>query len=357
MKYLGPKADPEDLATQGDITGGGGAPLSNSAPDEITPDQTGAAGTSSDAARADHVHAISAAAPSSNLTATTTNAEGSSTSFSRADHSHALTTGAPTSNLTATTTNATGSSASLSRADHSHAITTGTPGTIQPDDSAAAGTSASLARADHVHAIAAGAASSITGTNAEGTSTSFARADHNHALGTGVVGATQLASSVSAFLVPTGAVIPFAGSTAPSGWLLCDGDSYSTTTYADLFAVIGYTYGNFSGLFTVPDLRSRVIVGRSTTIPAFDTLGKTGGEVEVTLELNEIPPHTHAISANQAANTTATGGQNRLTTLSNGDAGNNDATSGSTGGSGSPAAAQPHENLQPYRVLNYLIKT
>lgn len=324
MKYLGPKTDGDDLATQSDVTGGG-AGLSDATPDAITPDQAGSAGTATDAARADHVHAIAAAAPSSNLTASTTNGEGSSSSFARADHSHA--------------------------------ISTGTPGTITPDASASAGSSANLARADHTHAIAAGAAGTITGSNAEGTSTSFARADHNHALGTGVVGATQLASSVSAFLVPTGAVIPFAGSTAPSGWLLCNGDSYSTTTYADLFAVIGYTYGNFSGLFTVPDLRSRVIVGRSTTISAFDTLGKTGGEVEVTLELNEIPPHTHAISANRAANTTATGGQNRLTTLSNGQTGNNDATSGSTGGSGSPAAAQPHENLQPYRVLNYLIKT
>ena len=213
MKYLGPKSDPEDLATQGDVTGGGGAPLSNAAPDEITPDQTGAAGTSGDAARADHVHAINAAAPSSNLTASTTNAEGSSTSFSRADHSHALTTGtpgaiqpddtasagssanlaradhrhsivaaAPSANLTASTTNAEGTATSFARSDHSHAITTGTPGTITPDDAAAAGTSASLARADHVHAITTAAPpSSINGvSNAEGSATSFARSDHTH---------------------------------------------------------------------------------------------------------------------------------------------------------------------------------
>lgn len=180
MKYLGPKSDPANVATQGDLTGG--ASLSNSAPDAITPDQAGAAGSSTDAARADHSHEINAAAPSSNLTASTTNAEGSSTSFARADHSHALTTGAPTSNLTASTTNATGSSASLARADHSHAITTGTPGTIEPDAAAAAGTSASLARADHVHAITTAApAASINGvSNAEGSATSFARSDHLH---------------------------------------------------------------------------------------------------------------------------------------------------------------------------------
>lgn len=86
MKYLGPKTDSANVATQSDITGGG-APLSNSAPDSLEPDQTGAAGSSTDAARADHQHAIAAASAG---TITGTNAEGTSTSFARADHNHDL---------------------------------------------------------------------------------------------------------------------------------------------------------------------------------------------------------------------------------------------------------------------------
>lgn len=56
-------------------------------------------------------------------------------------------------------------------------------------------------------------------------------------------------------IAPTGTVLPFAGSTAPEGWLLCDGSSQSTTTYAKLFAVIAYTYGGTGGSFNVPDMR------------------------------------------------------------------------------------------------------
>ena len=327
MKYLGPKTADEDLATQSDVTGGGGAPLSDAAPDEITPDQAGAAGTSTDAARADHSHAIAAAAPSTTLSAATTNAEGNATSFARSNHTHA--------------------------------ISTGTPGAIQPDDSASAGSSANLARADHQHSIAAAAASSITGTNAEGTSTSFARADHNHELGAGVVGATQLASTVSEFLVPTGSIVAWPTNTAPTGWIICDGfaassnggNGYSTTTFAALFAVIGYTYGGSSGTFYPPDLRGRVPVGRDANQAEFDDLNEKSGSKTHTLTTSEIPSHDHAISATQNTNTTVTGGGNRLSTLSNGTSGNNDATSASTGG------GQSHNNLQPYIVLNYIIKT
>lgn len=60
-------------------------------------------------------------------------------------------------------------------------------------------------------------------------------------------------------LMPTGSVISYAGSTAPTGWLLCDGASLSTTTYASLFAVIGYAFGGSGGSFNLPDLRGRFV--------------------------------------------------------------------------------------------------
>jgi microcystin-dependent protein len=64
---------------------------------------------------------------------------------------------------------------------------------------------------------------------------------------------------------PTGTVIMWTTGTAPTGYLECDGSSVSTTTYAALFAVIGYTYGGSGASFTLPDLRGEFIRGFDNT--------------------------------------------------------------------------------------------
>ena len=61
---------------------------------------------------------------------------------------------------------------------------------------------------------------------------------------------------------PAGAVISYAGSSAPTGWLLCAGQSLSTASYAALFSAIGYTYGGSGANFNLPDLRGRVVAGK-----------------------------------------------------------------------------------------------
>ena len=61
--------------------------------------------------------------------------------------------------------------------------------------------------------------------------------------------------------VATGVILDYAGSTAPTGFLICDGASYSTTTYAALFAVIGYSFGGSGANFNVPDFRGRYAAG------------------------------------------------------------------------------------------------
>jgi len=76
---------------------------------------------------------------------------------------------------------------------------------------------------------------------------------------------------------PTGMIAPYSGSVSPTGWLLCDGSSYSTTTYANLFSIIGYTFGGTSGSFNVPNLKGRVVVGIDAAQTQFDTRGETGG--------------------------------------------------------------------------------
>jgi hypothetical protein len=90
-------------------------------------------------------------------------------------------------------------------------------------------------------------------------------------------------------IAPTGTVLPFAGSTAPEGWLLCNGSSQSTTTYAKLFAVIGYTYGGTGGSFSLPDMQGVFPRGAGTNLtnnygsvtghtPAGGALATKGGQ-------------------------------------------------------------------------------
>lgn len=104
--------------------------------------------------------------------------------------------------------------------------------------------------------------------------------------------------------VPIGAVMDFAGSTAPTGWLLCYGQLVSTTTYASLFSVLSTTYGSGSGTFGIPDYRGRTLYGqdnmggsaanRITATTNYDgtVLGNSGGLQTFTLLTASLPPYT-----------------------------------------------------------------
>lgn len=159
---------------------------------------------------------------------------------------------------------------------------------------------------------------------------------------------------------PTGAVIPFAGTTEPSGWLFCFGQAVSRTTYAALFAVTSTTYGVGDGstTFNLPDLRGRVVAGeddmggtsanRLTGLSGGvngDTLGGVGGAEAHTLSTTEIASHLHSIST-----VTASGGNTGVQSTGSGGSGVSRNTN-STGGGGA------HNNVQPTIILNYIIKT
>lgn len=106
--------------------------------------------------------------------------------------------------------------------------------------------------------------------------------------------------------VPVGSVVDFAGSTPPTGWLICAGQALSRADYADLFAAVGTTYGAPSGsTFNIPDCRGRVVAGRDLdqsgfagrlTTPNSQTLGASGGAQTVTLTTGQMPTHTHAVT-------------------------------------------------------------
>lgn len=162
-----------------------------------------------------------------------------------------------------------------------------------------------------------------------------------------IVAAKQTSSSSGS---PTGTVTAFAGTTAPNGWLLCQGQAVSRTEYAGLFTVIGTTYGVGDGstTFNVPNLKGRVAAGFDTSQSDFNALGKTGGAKTHTLTTAEMPEHNHPGTGGLNFAMLGDGTQGLRSTptvgISQGTA------TGKTGGGGA------HNNLQPYISLNYIIK-
>ena len=194
--------------------------------------------------------------------------------------------------------------------------------------------------------------------------------------------------------LPAGTIVQWPGATAPANWLLCQGQAVSRTTYASLFAAIGVQYGAGDGTttFNLPNLKGKVAVGLDSSQTEFDTLGETGGAKTHTLSISEMPSHTHIQNShthiqdahnhtqnphNHSTNTgegygaprdaPSGGGDgykanyytpglviNNTTATNNATTATNQATTATNQNTGGDGA---HNNLQPYIVLNYIIKT
>lgn len=142
--------------------------------------------------------------------------------------------------------------------------------------------------------------------------------------------------------VPIGATLYWwAG--LPNGYLDCSGQSVSKTTYPELWAILGYSFGGAGDNFNLPNCMGRVIVDNQGGHPLFGGLGNTGGAETHTLTVAEMPSHTHAIprGSGAAANALAA---NRATQSSA------DVNTIAEGGGGA------HNNLQPYIVGRTIIK-
>mgnify|MGYP001740656970 FL=1 len=102
--------------------------------------------------------------------------------------------------------------------------------------------------------------------------------------------------AVLKFIIPIGGVIPFYGSNQAEGWLVCNGQAVSRTTYAELFSVIGIRSGAGDGrtTFNLPDIRGQVIYGYGYAGRTMN-LGVSVGEFEHTISKSEMPPHSHEI--------------------------------------------------------------
>ncbi|MFN2592957.1 MAG: phage tail protein [Candidatus Dormibacteria bacterium] len=151
--------------------------------------------------------------------------------------------------------------------------------------------------------------------------------------------------------VPSGSIILWPGTAAPTGFLFCLGQAVSRVTYAalnTLASAVSYAapWGSGDGVttFNVPNLQGLFPVGVSGSDATF-TLGATGGEKTHTLTTAEIPAHAHDVGLNlNAQNQAAAAGAYIVS-------GTGDWNTQNTGGGGA------HQNLPPFRAFNFAIKT
>lgn len=198
----------------------------------------------------------------------------------------------------------------------------------------------------------------------------------------------DLVSTVPTFQV--GMIMPYAGPTAPSGWRICDGSAISITSsdYASLYAVIGFTYGGSlgSGVFRIPDLRGRFPLGYLASEPrvlstdedrvfddgAANILGADGGAQRRYITQDQLPQHQHSLQGDAGtqyfASTNVSGSDTGSTSISTlgGDPGTGIAKTGDVDGlvtstvtiDGSPEeVGEKITTVPPFLTINYIIYT
>ena len=157
-----------------------------------------------------------------------------------------------------------------------------------------------------------------------------------------------------------GEIRMFAGNFAPNGWMTCEGQVLPISENEVLFQLIGTTYGgDGESTFALPNLASRVPIHMGTG-PDGTTyqIGETGGVEQVTLSVQQIPNHNHAFLASADNGSAASpdnavpGKGTAVTIFRPGPAAAVQLAAGSLAPVG---GSQPHENMQPYIVINYII--
>ncbi len=155
-----------------------------------------------------------------------------------------------------------------------------------------------------------------------------------------------------------GAITMFAGTFAPRGWMLCQGQLLQISQYSALFALIGTIYGgDGQTTFGLPDLRGRLPIGQNQG-PGLSNyvIGQSLGSETVTLTQNQMPGHTHTVSGNGSSGTAGPPGATWA--VGSGTAPYGSATSLQTMNANSVATTggnQPHNNLMPCLAVSYII--
>lgn len=182
--------------------------------------------------------------------------------------------------------------------------------------------------------------------------------------------------STTIFTLPAGLVLDFAGSTAPTGYLVCDGSAVSRTTYARLFEAISTTWGAGDGstTFNLPDSRGRasIAAGAGSGLTS-RTLGSSLGYETHTLTESELASHNHSQNAHnhtqdahahaiqfQSINVQSGSGAGTRYVGGSGSSAATDAATAtnqaSTATNNAAGGGAAHNNMQPSIVFNKIIK-
>ena len=174
--------------------------------------------------------------------------------------------------------------------------------------------------------------------------------------------------------IPTATIVPWSSASVPSGFLECDGSNVSRTTYADLFAIVGTTYGTGDGssTFGLPDLQDNVAVGKSGTKALASTggantvtsTGNVGGSTaNATLTTAQLASHNHsAVFVNQS---NAGSGRTQAPRVANfpsnhytfNDLSNTGSGTGHSHNMSATFTGDATSVVQPYLTIIYIIKT
>lgn len=151
-----------------------------------------------------------------------------------------------------------------------------------------------------------------------------------------------------------GEIRMFAGNFAPAGWMFCDGQLLAISANETLFQLIGTTYGgDGESTFALPDLQSRTPIHQGNGF----TLAETGGAEEITLTVQQIPAHSHPLLATNNPGASTNPQPNLTSNSPNVQVYIEDVAGVNMSGQAiSPVGgSQPHTNLQPYLVINFII--
>jgi len=155
-----------------------------------------------------------------------------------------------------------------------------------------------------------------------------------------------------------GEIRMFAGNFAPAGWAFCDGQLIPISENDTLFTLIGTTYGgDGQETFALPDLRGRVPLHQGSLAGNTYQIGERSGVEEVTLTVQQLPTHSHALLVStgpgtQNLPTNAVLASSPSVTLYTGDVTDANLAAPAVGAIG---GSQPHTNFQPYLCVNFII--
>ncbi|MBT8231407.1 MAG: phage tail protein [Saprospiraceae bacterium] len=162
-----------------------------------------------------------------------------------------------------------------------------------------------------------------------------------------------------------GQIVMFGGNFAPRGWALCDGQLLPISQYSALFSILGTTYGGDGRTtFALPELRGRAAMHAGNG-PGLTSrpLGQRGGQQDHVLTVQEMANHTHTavMHGENAAGTSPNPAGNMLGATPSAKiyapltAGNDKAMGAGSVIVGNTGNSMPHNNMQPYLVVNYII--